>query len=376
MKKEEKKIFVVKPSLPSLEEYMEEIQDIWETGIMTHNGPKHHKLQAELEKLLDTPHVTLFANGHLALELGIEALGLKGSGEVITTPFTFGSTTQAILRNGLTPVFCDIRDDDFTIDCDKIEALITDKTVAILPVHVYGNVCDVDRIQEIADKHGLKVIYDGAHAFGEFYKGRSTANFGDMTMFSFHATKVFNTVEGGCLTYADDDKVVLLDGLKQFGQILQTESTPYIGTNAKMTEIHAAMGLCNIPHFAEYIAKREKAVSVYRERLGSVEGIRLSVVQEDVVSNYAYFPAVFEHEKTGISRDDVAQKLAENNIFARKYFYPLCSDFECCTELGIKSDVPVAKYVSERVLTLPLYSDLTIEDVNRICDVILSAMGK
>lgn len=276
------------------------------------------------------------------------------------------------MRNGLKPVFCDIKSDDFTIDCDKIESLITEKTCAILPVHVYGNICDVERIQQIADKYHLKVIYDGAHAFGELYKGENAANFGDMTMFSFHATKVFNTVEGGCIVYKDGTLTQHLEGLRQFGQIVGTESTPYIGTNAKMTDMHAAMGLCNMKHFDEYIAKRKKVAERYRERLSDVEGLKLSVIQDDVISNYAYFPLVIEEEKTGVTREQVMEKLKEHNIFVRKYFYPLCSDFECIVEQGIKSDVPVAKYISDRVITLPDYSDLKLEEVDKICDVIVS----
>lgn len=364
-----KPILVVSPSMPPFEEYVEEIRDLWETKYLTHTGPKHVKLQAELEKYLNADYVSLFANGHLALELGIQALGLTG--EVITTPFTFGSTTQAILRCGLTPVFCDIKEDDYTIDPKKIEALITEKTSAILPVHVYGNICEAEEIQKIADKYNLKVLFDAAHAFGELYKDVNVSRLGDMSMYSFHATKVFNTVEGGCLTFRDDDKVQLLNGLKQFGQILHTDEVPYIGTNAKMTEIHAAMGLCNLRHVDEYIAKREKVVECYRERLSRIPGIRLCPVQKSVKSNFAYFPVVFESKYGGADRDLIAEKLAEQNIFARKYFYPLTSDFECCAGLGIKADVPVAKYISDNVLTLPCYSDLECKDVHRICDIIL-----
>lgn len=368
MKKHEKKIFVVKPSLPPLEEYVDEIKEMWKTGIMTHQGPKHNKLQKELQQFMEAPNITLFANGHLALELGLESLGLEG--EVITTPFTFGSTTQAILRNKLKPVFCDIRYDDYTMDCDKIESLITERTCAIVPVHVYGNICDVERIQAIAEKHGLKVIYDGAHAFGELYKGRNIAQYGDMVMFSFHATKVLNTVEGGCLVYQDGNKTQYLEGLRQFGQIVRTEKVPYIGTNAKMTDMHAAMGLCNLRHFQEYIEKRRQVAERYMERLSGIEGIKLSPVQKDVVSNYAYFPVVFEEKPTGITRDMVMDRLAEYNVFSRKYFYPLCSDFECCKKMEIEANVPVASYISNRVLTLPCYSDLELEDVDYICDVI------
>ena len=364
-----KNIYVVKPSLPPLEEYVEEIRDIWDTGIMTHNGPKHEQLRHELERFMDARHVTLFANGHLALELAFQGFGLT-EGEVITTPFTFASTTQAILRNGLKPVFGDIRRDDFTLDPDGIEALITDRTVAIVPVHVYGNICDVDRIQQIADKHHLKVIYDAAHAFGEVYRGVPAAQFGDASMFSFHATKVLNTVEGGCLTYADDSLVAHFDGLKQFGQIVRTEEVPWVGTNAKMTEIHAAMGLCNLRHFSEYIALRKAVVERYRQRLAELPGIRLNCIQEDLESNYAYFPIIVEEDKAGVTRDQLAEALEREHIYSRKYFYPLCSDFKVIVDMGIRADVPVARYTADRVLTVPCYSDLALEDVDRICDVI------
>ncbi len=364
-----KNIYVTRPSLPPLQEYVDEISSIWDTGIMTHTGPKHIELQKKLEKYFLVDHVALFANGHLALELGLEAIG--ATGEVITTPFTFASTTQAILRRNLTPVFCDIEPVHYTIDAAKIESLITDKTSAILPVHVYGNMCNDEKIEEIAKKHGLKVIYDAAHAFGEKYNGINAANLGDMSMFSFHATKVFNTVEGGCLTFADGTLVQLLEGLRQFGQIVGTEMTPYIGTNAKMTEMHAAMGLCNLKHIDEYIRQREKVVERYRERLSDVDGIVLCPRQDNVESNYAYFPVVFEEEKTGVTRENVLKALAQNNIYARKYFYPLASEFECCKAMGIRANVPVASHISERVLTLPCYSELRIENVDRICDTIL-----
>ncbi len=365
----QKKIYVSRPSLPPIEEYMDEIRDVWETGIMTHQGPKHVELQEKLQSFLGAPNITLFGNGHLALELGIKSMHL--SGEAITTPFTFGSTTQAILRNDIRPVYCDVRSDDYTMDADKIEDLITDKTSVIVPVNVYGNICDIDRIEKIAKKHGLKVIYDSAHAFGETYRGRNASTFGDASMFSFHATKVFNTVEGGCLTYHDASLTQYLEGLRQFGQIVKTDVTPYIGTNAKMTDIHAAMGLCNLRHFEESIAKRKVVASIYRSRLSNVKGLKLSVVQEGVESNYAYFPLVIEEADTGINREQVIKALADENIFVRKYFYPLCSDFEVVKNLGIRSDVPVARYISDRVITLPCYSDLLPEDAERVCDIIL-----
>lgn len=365
----QKHILVVNPSMPPMEEYIEEIKSLWQTRQLTHTGPKHVELQRKLEEYLDVENVSLFANGHLALELGLQALDITG--EVITTPFTFGSTTQAILRCGLKPVFCDIKKDDYTLDSSKLEKLITNKTTAILPVHVYGNICDIEKIQEIADKYHLKVLYDAAHAFGETYRGINVAKLGDMSMFSFHATKVFNTVEGGCLTFADKSKIELLNGLKQFGQILHTSKVPYIGTNAKMTEMHAAMGLCNLRHIDEYIAKREDITALYRERLSGIKGIKLCTTQKDVKANHAYFPIVFEETESGIDKVLIKEKLAEQNIFAREYFYPLTSNFECCKKLGIEADVPIAEYISNRVLTLPCYSDLELNEVNMICDIIL-----
>lgn len=365
-------IFIVRPSLPPLEEYVKELEDIWEKDILTNAGPKHIQLSEKLEDYLNVRHVSLTANGHLAIELGLTALGLKG--EVISTPFTFASTTQAIIRCGLKPVFCDIREDDYTIDCGRIEELITDKTCAILPVHVYGNICEVEKIQEIADKYHLKVLYDAAHAFGETYRGIGIARFGDMSAFSFHATKVFNTVEGGCLAFADDEKVELLKYLRQFGQVWGTDEYPYVGTNAKMSEMHAAMGLCNLRHMDEYIGKRSAVVQRYRERLSGIDGVRLCCEKDTVKSNFVYFPVVFEPEKLGIDRNQIEIRLKEHGIYARKYFYPLTSDFGCCRELGIKADVPVAKYISDNVLTLPCYSDLACEEVDRICDIILEQL--
>lgn len=374
MKETKNKIIpVVSPSMPPLDEYIKEISSLWETKQLTHSGPKHVELQKKLEEFLQVDHVTLYANGHLALEAALDALDLKG--EVITTPFTFASTTQAILRQGLKPVFCDINPQDYTMDVSKIEALITDKTCAILPVHVYGNICDVEAIDRIAKKHNLKVIYDAAHAFHEAYKGHSVADFGDISMFSFHATKVFNTVEGGCLTYRDDI-VDLLNSLKQFGQKRNSDEVPYIGTNAKMTEVHAAMGLCNLRHVEEYIEKRKNVIECYRNRLSGVDGIRLCPLQQEVKNNYAYFPVVFDPNVLGFNRDDITEVLASHNIYARKYFYPLTSDFECCQCVSDRTELPVADYVSKNVLTLPCFSDLEIDDVNRICDIILDEVAK
>ena len=367
----DKQILVTRSSMPTYEEYINEIKELWDTHWLTNMGVKHKQLQKELEDYLSIPHVTLYTNGHLALENAIVALNLPVGGEVITTPFTFASTTHAIVRNKLVPVFCDVNDQDYTIDVHKIEALITDRTVAIVPVHVYGNLCDVEEIDRIAKKHGLKVIYDAAHAFAVKYKGVSSASFGDMSMFSFHATKVFNTIEGGAVCYSDDNLVQLLNDQKNFG-IHGPEEVSYVGGNAKMNEFQAAMGICNLRHLDEEIAKRKKVVEHYRERLSGVEGIKLSIVQENVESNYAYFPVVFDGYK--YTRNEIFEKLQEQGITARKYFFPLTNSFECYRNYptaGVEK-TPVAQHLALRVLTLPLYADLSLEDVDRICDIILA----
>ena len=359
-------INVTRSSMPGFEEYCNEIKELWESRWLTNMGVKHKQLEADLKEYLNTPNITLYTNGHLALEGILSVMNFPKGSEVITTPFTFVSTTNSIARSGLVPVFCDINDTDYTIDVTKIEALITDKTVAIMPVHVYGNLCDVKAIDEIAKKHSLKVIYDAAHAFGVTYNGENCANFGDASMYSFHATKVFNTVEGGAVCYADDSLVQPLNDMKSFG--LFGEEGRYIGTNAKMSEFHAAMGICNLRHIEGEIAKRKTAVERYRERLGGVEGIKLSPEQDGVKSNYAYFPVVFDGYK--YDRDQVFELLKKYDIIARKYFYPLTNSFECYKDYD-KGHTPVAEYIADRVLTLPLFADLTVEDVDRICDIIL-----
>lgn len=361
------KILVTQSSMPELDEYMEEIKSIFETKWLTNMGPKHMQLEMKLEEYLKVKNMTLFVNGHMGLYCAMQALHLKG--EVITTPFTFVSTTNAIVQNGLTPVFCDIEPDTYTMDVSKIESLITDKTCAIVPVHVYGNVCDVEEIERIAKKHNLKVIYDAAHAFGVEYKNKGIGNFGDMSMFSFHATKVFNSIEGGGVSYNCANYEKELNLLKNFG-ITGPESTEEIGMNAKMNEFQAAMGLCNLRRIDKDIAKRKAIVDTYRYRLENIKGIKLSKEQEDVKANYAYFPVVFE-ENFGKTRDEVMEELAKYNIFTRKYFYPLITDFECYRDTYNSKETPIAKYISDRVLTLPLYADLSLDKVNEICDIIL-----
>lgn len=364
-------ILVTRSSMPDFEEYCDEIKKLWDSHWLTNMGVEHKQLQAELENYLDCPHVVLYTNGHLALENVIAAMQFPKGGEVITTPFTFVSTTHAITRNGLTPVFCDVNSDDYTIDVDKIEALITDKTVAIVPVHVYGNMCDVDRIKEIADRHNLKVIYDAAHAFAVKYKGVSSANFGDASMFSFHATKVFNTIEGGAVCFQNDDLVATMNDMKNFG-IRGPERVVFVGGNAKMSEFQAAMGICNLRHLDREIGKRKLVVERYWSHLEGVRGIKLSKPQKDVEPNYAYFPVVFDG--FGATRDEVFDALGEQGITARKYFYPITNSVEAYADLPTSGaeKTPVAAYLANRVLTLPMYADLALEDVDRICEIILS----
>ena len=363
-------INVTRSSMPSFEEYCEEIKELWDSHWLTNMGTKHRLLEEQLKEYLAVPQVSLYTNGHLALENVIAAMELPAGGEVITTPFTFASTTHAIVRNGLVPVFCDINDVDYTMDVTKIEGLITEKTCAIVPVHVYGNICDVEAIQTIADKHGLKVIYDAAHAFGVTYNGKGIGNFGDASMFSFHATKVFNTIEGGAVTFADPALDRTLCDMKNFG-IRGPEEVVFVGGNAKMNEFQAAMGICNLRHVDEEICKRGKVVEQYRSRLSGVEGIRLAPVQEGVKPNHSYFPVVFDGYKH--TRDQVFAMLMEQGIVARKYFYPLTNSFACYRDLPTAGEekTPVAKHIADRVLTLPLYADLSLEDVDRICDIIL-----
>ena len=355
--------------MPPMEEYIEEIKDMWDSHWLTNMGDKHKAFQDMLKSYLRVDNIELLTNGHMALELALEALDMP-KGEIITTPFTFVSTVHAIIRSGFTPVFCDIKPDDFTIDSEKIESLITEKTRAILPVHVYGNVCDIDSIQEIADRHGIKVLYDAAHAFGVKYKGESIGRFGDASCFSFHATKVFNSIEGGGISFSDAVFGEKLAKIKNFG-IKNATEVDEIGPNAKMNEFVAAMGICNLRHLDEEIEKRKSIDARYTERLADVKGIRLNIKPQDVEANYAFFPIVIE-EEFSCSRDEIYEKLLKENILAGRRFYPLASSFKCFKgEYDIKA-TPVAKHISEQVLLLPLYFGLTSEDIERICRIITS----
>ena len=359
-------INVTRSSMPSFAEYCDEIRALWDSRWLTNMGVKHRALEAQLKAYLDTPNIRLFTNGHLALEAVISAMGLTG--EVITTPFTFASTTHAIVRCGLKPVFCDINGDNYTIDISRIEALITSNTSAIIPVHVYGNICDNEAIMRIAGKHGLKVIYDAAHAFGVSLNGSSAANMGDASMFSFHATKVFNTIEGGAITYRDDELGDKLNYIKNFG-ITGPEDVVYPGGNAKMNEFSAAMGICNLRHLDDEITKRKAAHERYQDRLGKIEGVRIPVDIQCIRPNYAYYPVLFDGFK--YSRDEVYSNLMAQGITARKYFYPTANSFACYRGMYDDRETPVAKHVARHILTLPMYADLGIDDVDRICDIVL-----
>lgn len=360
-------INVTRSSMPEFEEYCEEIRGLWDSRWLTNMGVKHKQFQANLIDYLGVSHIDLFSNGHMALEMAIQAMNLTG--EVITSPFTFASTTHAIVRNGLTPVFCDIDANTYTIDVNKIEALITDKTCAIIPVHVYGNICDVEAIDRIAKKHNLKVIYDAAHAFAVKYNGIGVGNFGDASMFSFHATKVFHSIEGGAVCFHNDEYGLDLYRLKNFG-IRGPEKVDAVGANAKMNEFAASMGICNLRHLDGEIAKRKAVVERYRERLSCIDGIKLNAVQENVQSNYAYFPVVFDGYK--YTRDEICERLKKYDIIARKYFYPITNAFDCYKDKhNAKEETPIAYDVSLKVVTLPLYADLSLSDVDKICDIIL-----
>lgn len=360
---------VTRSSMPPVEEYIEEIKSIWDSHWLTNMGEKHQALQKALQDYMQVEQLELLVNGHMALEMTLQAMDLHG--EVITTPFTFASTTHAIVRNGLEPVFCDIEPDTYTMDTNKLEELVTDRTCAIMPVHVYGNVCNVDEIQRLANKYGLKVIYDAAHTFGEVYRGRSVADYGDASCLSFHATKVFNTIEGGAVVYHSEELGRRIYNLKNFG-IHGPERVEAVGANAKMNEFAAAMGLCNLRHLEEEIEKRRKVVERYRDRLSGIDGLRLCPVQKELKQNYAYFPVVFEEKQFGASRNEVYDALAQQDILARKYFYPLVNSFACFHGKYDPSDTPVAQHIANRVLTIPLYADLPLEMVDKICDIILN----
>lgn len=366
-------IYVTQPSMPDYEEYVEAIKPLWESHWLTNMGEYHQKLEEELKEYLGVPGISLMVNGHMALELAIQSFHFPEGSEIITTPFTFISTTHAIVRNHLCPVFCDVKMKDGTLDESKIEELITEKTVAILPVHVYGNICNNDAIKSIADKYGLKVIYDAAHAFGVKYKGKGIGNYGDASIFSFHATKVFNTIEGGAVTFSDKHMYDELYNLKNFG-IRGEELVVSIGANAKMNEFAAIMGLCNLKHIDTVFAERKKRYEKYRDSLQKIKGIRY-LHGNGFSSNYAYFPILIEDEYC-LSRDELCEFLKKNNIFTRKYFYPLTSDEACFKNKYRNVKLENARRLTRQVLVLPLYEKLEFEIIEMIADLLEQGEAK
>ncbi len=363
-----KKIHVTRSSMPPYEEYIEKIKPLWNSHWLTNMGEYHQELEDKLKEYLDVLYLSLIVNGHMALELTIQAMGFPDGSEIITTPFTFISTTHAIIRNHLKPVFCDVKWENGTIDETKIESLITERTVAILPVHVYGNICNIEEIQRIAYKYRLKVIYDAAHAFGIKYQGKGIGNFGDASVFSFHATKVFNTIEGGAVSFSDAKLYDKLYNLKNFG-IRGEELVMDIGVNAKMNEFCAIMGLCNLKHIAESMDKRRHRYEYYMENIKDIKGIKFFKKGIDESYNYAYLPILIE-EDFSMNRDELYDYLKSNNIYARKYFYPITSD-QVCFKNKYKNDLlNHARELSRKILILPLYEELEYEVIKKILHLI------
>ena len=368
MQKKDPPILVTRPSLPPVEEYESLVREIFSSRYLTNGGAQHQKLESALAQKLQVPCLRLFTNGHLALECAISALNLA-PGEIITTPFTFISTTHAIVRCGFTPVFCDVEQDYFTLDPALLEAKITPQTRAILPVHVYGNPCDMDAIDKIGKKHNLPVLYDAAHAFGVTVRGRAVASYGTASMFSFHATKCFHTIEGGAVACNDAAYAELLNGYKNFG-FHADEEIREIGGNAKMNEFQAAMGLLNLKYFDSEIAKRGKVAARYRENLSGIAGLSFRPIPEGVKQNFAYLPVSFDPAVFGADRDQVNDALKEYGVIARKYFYPLTSESACYDGRFDPNETPVALAASRSVLTLPMYASLPLTDVDDICEIV------
>lgn len=369
MQKAEKPVYVTKPAMPPLEEFEDLLEQIWDNRIITNNGPFHKQFEEALAQYLGVKYISLFSNGTLALITALQALRI--SGEVITTPFSFVATTHALWWNNIKPVFVDIEPDYFNIDPEKIEAAITPQTTAILAVHVYGNPCRVDRLQQIADTYGLKLIYDAAHAFGVTINGNSVLNYGDLSILSFHATKTFNTIEGGAIVSPDEKTKKRIDYLKNFGFAGET-TVIEPGINAKMNELQAAYGLLQLKYVDGYIAKRKVIAEMYREQLTGIPGIRFLNDMENVHHGYPYFPILIDEKKYGYSRDEVYESLKTYNIFSRRYFYPLISQFPSYRGLhsAEPNNLPVAEKIAQQIICLPIYPDLESENVNRIINII------
>jgi dTDP-4-amino-4,6-dideoxygalactose transaminase len=364
-----KPVYVTQPALPPLEEFIPYLEKIWKSKLLTNNGPFHQQFEKELADYLGVKYISLFTNGTLALVTALQALRITG--EVITTPFSFVATTHALWWNNIKPVFVDIEPEYFTLDPKKIESAITTLTTAILPVHVYGNPCNIEAIQRIADTYGLRVIYDAAHAFSVRINSNSILNFGDLSILSFHATKTFNTVEGGAIVCADEKTKKRIDFLKNFGFVDEvTVIEP--GINAKMNELQSAYGLVQLKHIDKYIAKRKAIAELYRNKLTKIKGIRVLYDIEGIDHSYAYFPILVDARSYGETRDELYEELKHHNIFGRRYFYPLISQFPTYRGLpsSPKENLPVATQVAEQVICLPIYPHLELSDVSNICNLI------
>lgn len=363
-------ILVTRPTMPPIEKYCESVQAIWDSRWLTNNGVFHQEFERRLAAYLDIEHISIFCNGTIALLVALQTLRIN-EGEVITTPFTFPATAHVLYWNRLRPVFCDIDDETLNLDPARIERLISPDTKAIMPVHVFGVPCDIEAIQEIADRHGLYVIYDAAHAFGVRYKGRPIVEAGDLSVLSFHATKLFSSIEGGAIVTKTAGEKKRVDFLKNFG-FADEETVIGPGINGKMNEFQAAFGLLQLDMIGEAIATRARLTAVYREGLSGVPGIRLQNDRPGVEHNYAYFPVRIDETEYGMNRDALHAALKEFNIFARKYFYPLCTQFPCYSTLpsAASSNLPVAEHATKQILCLPIYGTLEDETVRTICTVI------
>jgi len=365
----QKPVYVTRPALPEQQDVYAKIDEIWSSQWLTNIGQQHRDFESKLQEYLRAPNLSLFCNGTMALQLACQAFRL--SGEVITTPFTFAATSHVLYWNNLKPVFCDIDPQTYNIDTRHLESLITPYTTAILPVHVFGYPCDTDKIQSIADRYGVRVIYDAAHCFGVEVDGRPIGNFGDIAMFSFHATKIFHTIEGGALTYKDGVLKERLELSRNFG-FKGEEQIVVPGINGKMNEIQAAIGLLMLDIIKDESTRRKELTRLYRERLKDVPGIEFRQDQPHVKHNYYNFVITLNKDEFGISRDQLYDKLKKFNIFTRKYFYPLCSQLQCYRNLpsAAPANLPVAENISQNVLSLPLFGGLQADDIHRICDTI------
>lgn len=363
-------IYVTRPFLPPLAEFMPMLEQIWQRRVLTNSGPFHQELEARLGEFLDAPHISLASNGMLALSLAMEVAALEG--EVVTTPYSFVATTHSVALQRLTPVFADVRLSDLNIDPAAIEAAITPRTSAILGVHCYGNPCAVDAIDAIAAKHGLKVIYDAAHAFGVRLNGRGLLAYGDFSAVSFHATKAFNTFEGGALIAASAESKLAVDRQKNFG-IADEVNIPTAGSNAKMSELNAAIGLLQLDHFSTVMRERKRVDALYRAALADVEGIELLAIPAGVDPNFSYFPVLIGDDFP-LSRDGLYDHLKSHGIFSRRYFFPLLSNLVMYQGLpsAARDNLPVANDAAARILCLPIYPDLTDAQVDRIVSIIVA----